>query len=133
MSKSIPLSPKHGVNPSMITCVFCGEPKGVALCGRLKGDAEAPKYMIADYEPCETCKSNWSKGVALIRTATKPPQKGMPPIQKDEKGYVYPTGGYMVATQEAVKRIFEIDVEKGSCVFLDEKLFDQMAEQSKQE
>lgn len=39
MSKSIKLSPKHGVNPSVTHCECCGKEIGVALFGRLKGDA----------------------------------------------------------------------------------------------
>ena len=33
--KGIKLSPKHGLNPSMDLCFWCGEPKGVILCGHM--------------------------------------------------------------------------------------------------
>lgn len=39
----IPLSKKHGVNPSVDHCFICGEGYAVALFGKLKGDAEAPR------------------------------------------------------------------------------------------
>lgn len=55
MSKnSITLSPKHGVNPSMICCPVCGEPISIALMGKIKGDKEAPRKIIGT-ELCEKC------------------------------------------------------------------------------
>lgn len=43
MSNSIRLSPKHGLNPSISVCFFCGEDKNeIILPGKLEGDAEAP-------------------------------------------------------------------------------------------
>lgn len=54
MSKSIKISPKHGVNPSMLQCACCGKDMGIALFGRLKGDAEAPKVIKNDL--CEDCQ-----------------------------------------------------------------------------
>ena len=38
---SITLSPKHGVNPSVLCCICCGKDYGVAMLGKLKGDKEA--------------------------------------------------------------------------------------------
>jgi hypothetical protein len=54
MSNSITISPNHGVNPSVLHCPICGESTSLALLGRLKDDAEAPKAM-RDKEPCEKC------------------------------------------------------------------------------
>lgn len=53
MGKNIKLSPKHGVNPSMLQCACCGKDMGLALFGRLKGDAEAPRIIKNDL--CEDC------------------------------------------------------------------------------
>lgn len=55
---SIKVSEKHGVNPSIGICAFCGKESGeVLLLGRLLGDKEAPRQMIANpHEPCDTCK-----------------------------------------------------------------------------
>lgn len=33
---SVRLSPKHGLNPSLVVCPICGEPISIALLGRLK-------------------------------------------------------------------------------------------------
>lgn len=37
------LSPKYGVNPSVVHCMCCSKAYGVAMLGKLKNDAEAPK------------------------------------------------------------------------------------------
>lgn len=55
MSKSIRLSEKHGVNPSITICPICGKETGIALLGKLKGDKEAPMRMLSD--PCDDCVS----------------------------------------------------------------------------
>lgn len=54
MSKGIRLSKKHGVNPSLLKCIMCGESIGVALMGRLKDDAEAPSECI-NGDICDKC------------------------------------------------------------------------------
>ena len=60
--KGVRISPKHGLNPCIPVCVFCGEEKNeVAILGMLKNDKEAPRNVILDYEPCEKCKANWSR------------------------------------------------------------------------
>jgi len=63
---SITLSSKYGVNPSLMQCFFCGEASGVALCGRLPGDAEAPHMMCLDHEPCSECKKHMEMGIILV-------------------------------------------------------------------
>ncbi len=111
MSKGIPVSPKHGVNPTMPICFFCGEPTGeIALLGRLKGDVEAPKHMLLDYRPCQNCEEQMKKGICFIAVSTKPVEKGQPPIQKEEQADLYPTGPWCVVKDEAVRRIFTEEV-----------------------
>lgn len=62
---SIKLSPKHGVNPSMVKCVVCGKEVGILLNGKLKGDVEAPRYVITG-ELCNECKAKVDEGYAFI-------------------------------------------------------------------
>lgn len=38
---------KHGVNSSITVCPICGKEIGIALLGKLKGDEEAPRKIIA--------------------------------------------------------------------------------------
>lgn len=53
---SIPLSPKHGVNPSLLQCFVCGVDVGVALLGRLPMDAEAPRHSTTPHTRCKACQ-----------------------------------------------------------------------------
>ena len=52
--KSITLSPKHGVNPSITHCEVCGKEIGIALLGKLKNDAEAPRDIYMGL--CDECQ-----------------------------------------------------------------------------
>lgn len=58
--KGIRLSPKHGLNPSLIVCALCGKETGaIALLGKIgkgKKDQEAPKH-ISDGNICDDCKN----------------------------------------------------------------------------
>ena len=64
----IHLSEKHGVNPSIMHCWFCGEDKGIALVGVLPNDEQAPKDAIYDREPCDKCVEMMKQGVMIIET-----------------------------------------------------------------
>lgn len=65
MSKdSITLSPKHGVNPSILHCQCCGKEYGIGLAGRLKDDAEAPKDVM--YGFCDDCQKVIDQGGVMI-------------------------------------------------------------------
>lgn len=105
MSNSIKLSPKHGLNPCMPICFFCGETKNeIALLGQIgdrrKGeDFEAPKKALLDYVPCEECQKKFAEGVLLIEVADYPFIKGQPPIAEN----AYPTGRYSVVRPEALQ------------------------------
>jgi hypothetical protein len=76
----IPLSPKHGVNPSLLVCPVCGKDSGVALCGRLPQDAEAPHRML-DQSPCPTCEGLLSTNILFHIIADSTPERTPnPPI-----------------------------------------------------
>lgn len=94
MSGSIKLSPKHGLNPSMLQCPICAaDTNGIALVGRLKDDAEAPKRML-DNQPCAECQEHMAMGFLLIEAT---------PL--GEEGF-QTTGRRWVVTMEAAERIF---------------------------
>lgn len=106
MSKSIEVSPKHGLNPCMPICFFCGETKNeIALLGRIGGkeDLEAPMKAILDYEPCEECKKKFAEGVLLVEVTDYPNMEGQPMIAKN----AYPTGRYSVVRPEALRGDFK--------------------------
>lgn len=101
MSDSIRLSPKHGLNPSIETCAWCGGTKGIALMGKLKGDAEAPKYITMNYEPCDDCAEKWKMGIVAIEASNHPLSEGQPPMGEN----AYPTGRHVVVKREAIERM----------------------------
>jgi len=132
MSNSIRLSPKHGVNPCIPVCVFCGQEKSaIALMGKLKGDIKAPMTAVIDYEPCDECQKNWSQGIPLIKVSSVPPINNMPPLTEKKGHKLYPAGCYSVITTDAAKRIFEYDAPAGSPLLLDAKVYDDFMEQAK--
>jgi hypothetical protein len=107
-SKSITMSPKYGVNPTIPVCFFCGEEKQeIALLGKLKGDVEAPHRMCLDYEPCEKCKQAFTQGILLVGVVTRPLPDNRPPIQEN----LYPTGSYMLVTESFIERFLADDVK----------------------
>ena len=66
MSRGIPISKKHGVNPTMLICPICHhETNSLALLGRLPGDAEAPLYSF-DREPCDDCRGVIEAGGVML-------------------------------------------------------------------
>lgn len=125
------LSKKHGVNPSVSICFWCGKDDAVILCGRLKGDVEAPRSCVFSYDPCPECKEQFSQGVWIIEASTEPTTRGAQEIQEG----VYPTGRMVVVTEEFVTRefpnVFGEDVDVSDILnrrkmFLEDKVFDWM-------
>lgn len=106
MSRGIRVSDKHGVNPSLEICFWCGESKGVILCGRLKGDAEAPHEMVINLEPCDACKKKFAQGVQLIEVTddgSRFNDNEAFAIKAEGGKTVWPTGRYVVMRPEALK------------------------------
>ena len=62
----INLSPKYGVNPSVLHCFICGKETGLALLGKLKNDAEAPHDISNPSELCDDCKKALEKGKFIL-------------------------------------------------------------------
>lgn len=90
-------------------CFFCGETKGIALLGKLKGDEKAPDAILMDYEPCDECKKKFSQGVLLVGVSKTAPDN-RPPISEADGEKVYPTGSYVVATEDFITRMMEPDI-----------------------
>jgi hypothetical protein len=106
----IRLSEKHGVNPSMSICFFCGKEKNeLILPGRLKGDREAPRKAVWNYEPCDECRKLMKEGVMVC-------------IVKDGSNPENPfrTGRLLVIRDDDAKRIFNVDPAKTRFFFLEE-------------
>ncbi len=103
MAGSIKLSPKHGVNPAMGQCFWCGEDDGtLVLMGRQPDDKEAPRHIVTSYQPCAKCQANMDKGVTFIEATTTANSKGQPPM-----GQGYPTGRWCVVKESAVREMVQ--------------------------
>ena len=63
---SLKLSPKYGVNPSILHCFVCGKETGLALMGKLRDDAEAPKDITNPNELCDDCKKALENGKFIL-------------------------------------------------------------------
>jgi len=99
---SIRLSQKHGVNPSLGVCFWCGEDDGtVLLLGRLKDDAEAPRRACVSYEPCAKCAEQMAQGIQFFEATDTPNHTGLPPMANG----AYPTGRWVVLKEEAVGKV----------------------------
>lgn len=133
MSRSVKLSPKHGVNPTISSCFYCGKDTGeIALLGRLKGDAEAPMRSILSYEPCDACKEKFKAGVLCIGVVRAQPNDGRPPISGNGGTPLYPTGSYCVMRAEAVQRVFGINVKAGGHILTDQAVLEKLLDSAGQ-
>lgn len=102
MSRGILVSPKHGVNPAMGVCFWCGKPDGsILLLGRLPQDAEAPRHVCASYEPCDTCKASMGQGITIIECQRTPSRDGQ--VSLTGKEDAYPTGNWWVLKESAFR------------------------------
>lgn len=93
----IRVSEKHGVNPSIMQCFLCGGDKGIALLGRMQGDAEAPRKACYDKEPCDECKKHMSMGILII---------GIDEALSKDPENPYRNGEISVLKREAAEEIF---------------------------
>ena len=101
MSKDITLSPKHGVNCSIIVCPICKKETSLALFGRLKGDAEAPKQI--EGELCDECKKKY---ITIIEVESETNIKGTGRyvyIPKEAINIKYKDGIALMSTEEFTK------------------------------
>lgn len=104
---SITLSPKYGVNPSIVHCRCCGETYGVAMLGKLKGDQEAPKDIYDGL--CKTCEGVINQGGVMVIEVKDGENVDNP----------YRTGRVIGATKE-FKKEFNIT---SSMVYMEESAF----------
>ena len=89
------LSKKHGLNPMIESCFWCGEDKSLVLFGRLPQDQEAPRSGALNLDPCEKCKEHMEAGVILISVDEK---------KTEDPNNPHRTGGWVVIRDEWVRR-----------------------------
>ena len=131
--KGIRISPKHGLNPSLDKCFWCGKHKGVILVGKIgKMDQEAPREMVIDLEPCDDCKKRFAEGIHVIEaTEDGTHLSNNRNFQMNAVGgkVLYPTGRWCILKEGAIK-----NMPKGSRVLTDTQTMDalvKMAEEGK--
>lgn len=126
--KGIKLSPKHGVNPCIPICCWCGKEKNeIVLLGKLKDDAEAPRNAVIDYEPCDECQVKFDLGVVFIEVTKNQPNKNVTPIQEQYGIPLYPTFRYSVIKLEAAKRLFRDEsLINGSRLLIEDDLYSEL-------
>ena len=101
MSKNITLSPKHGVNPSIVICPVCKKETSIALFGKLKGDAEAPKTV--EGELCDECKKKYITIVEVESETNKTSTGRCAYIPKDAVNIDCPDGIALMCKEEFTK------------------------------
>ena len=73
------LSPKHGVNPTILHCVCCDKDYGLGLLGKLKNDEKAPKNSY--YGLCDDCQKVVDDGGVLLIEITNSSMKSENPYR----------------------------------------------------
>lgn len=120
--RDIRLSDKHGLNPSINVCPFCGKDKELILFGKLKDDAKAPQRVVADYEPCDECKAKMQQGVTIIEVTTEP--HDMEPITRTPvDGWM--TGRWCVISVKSAIALFGIQPEN-NIVLLEKEAYSKL-------
>lgn len=97
-TKSIRISPRHGLNPSLMQCFYCGEDFGVAVPGLLPGDKPAPHRGVWNMEPCPKCAEFMNMGVILI---------GVDKDRSSDPKNPYRDGNWCVVAADAIGRIIK--------------------------
>ena len=111
---TITLSPKHGLNPSLLKCFACGRDIGIAILGKMKDDQEAPKEATTPNTFCEQCQSVIAQDGLLV-ISVRDGETGNNP---------YRTGKMVGITKEAKERIFKN--MSGNVCYMEDTMFNQV-------
>ena len=98
---SVRISPKHGLNPSIVICPICKKETSIALFGRLKGDVEAPRQV--EGELCDECKKKY---ITIVEVESETNRRGTGRcvyIQKEVINIECKDGIALMATEEFTK------------------------------
>lgn len=110
----ITLSPKHGVNPSLLKCFACGKGAGIALLGKLKNDEKAPREMTDQNIFCNDCQKVINQDGLLVISVRDGEASDNP----------YRTGKMVGITKEAKNRIFK-NIKTNVC-YMEDSVFDKI-------
>jgi len=114
MKDEIILSPKHGLNPSLLKCFACGKDAGIACLGKIKNDEKAPMEMTDPNIFCDNCQNVINQDGLLV-ISVRDGETGNNP---------YRTGKVIGITKEAKERIFK-DITVNVC-YMEDSTFDKI-------
>lgn len=112
--EEITLSPKYGINPTLLKCFACGKDAGIALLGKLKNDEEAPMEMTDQNIFCNNCQNVINQDGLLV-ISVRDCETGNNPFR---------TGKLVGITKEAKERIFK-DIKTNVC-YMEDSVFDKI-------
>lgn len=114
--KALNLHPKFGVNPTIDTCFWCGNSKGVALMGNNyrphDKPEEAPQQLVLDYNECPNCATEWARGTAIIEVSPQPLHNGQGAISHQGDVQYYPTGRVCIVTSSWAIEALDTDATR---------------------
>lgn len=101
------LSPKHGVNPSMVKCIVCGKEYSIALFGRLKGDVEAPREIYEGLCPdCQKIIDDGNTFIIEVEKYEENPYRTGRLIAIKKELITVPNNGIMYCVKEQFEQMF---------------------------
>ena len=95
----------------MYQCFYCNEDIGILMDRRLRNRFEQ-KVGVLNMDPCDKCKAWMEKGIILIS------------VKDDTEKNPYRTGGWVVITKDAFKRIFNIEPKEFA--FITDEVWDKI-------
>ncbi len=91
------------------TCFWCLKP----LDKTLKFNIETDTMAFNGYEPCDTCKELFSRGIQVLGVSKSQTFKQQPAITVDkDNNCLYPTGRMFLAPEEWVRSFLSEDEER---------------------
>lgn len=127
---------KHECMP---ICFWCTKETGKPVMLSEVNGKKPPLKAILNYEPCESCKDMFSRGIHVIGVVTEPLAETIPPIMKDGNIALYPTGSFFVATPEWTTQMLKTndkqemiqDVLSHKVLMMPEEIVSQIIKESK--
>ena len=122
----IKLSEKHGLNPTIMKCFYCGGDAGIMLTGKDgekmaeklgRKDGQMPMHVgIVNDEPCSECAEYMKQGIIIIGTKDGHDPNEVGPLECR-------SGHFAVVREEPIRRLLEKDQEMLESVLKDRFMF----------
>ncbi len=111
MANNIYLDDKHGVNPSIAQCFYCGQDDKLILVGKktkgfngVSDDNQMPqKCGIIDMEPCPECREFMNQGIILISISDDSENEMMLANEENRPPNPFRTGKFAVVKDHFIE------------------------------